>query len=47
MSLIREQRLDVEILHTGTVGLSWLRDTLEELDAGTSRHAKVLVSPLG
>jgi (R,R)-butanediol dehydrogenase/meso-butanediol dehydrogenase/diacetyl reductase len=45
MSLIREQRLDVEILHTGTVGLSWLRDTLEELDAGTSQHTKVLVSP--
>ena len=46
MSLVRERRLDVEILHTGTVGLSWLRDTLEELDAGTSPHVKVLVSPL-
>jgi len=46
MNLIAARRLDVEVLHTGTVGLTWLRDTLEELDSGHSRHAKVLVSPL-
>jgi hypothetical protein len=30
-----------------SVGLSGLRDVLEELDSGSSRHTKVLVSPLG
>lgn len=46
MSLIGGGRLDVEVLHTGTVGLTGLRDTLEELDSGNSPHTKVLVSPL-
>jgi (R,R)-butanediol dehydrogenase / meso-butanediol dehydrogenase / diacetyl reductase len=32
-------------LHTGTVGLGQLQETLELLDSGTSSHAKVLVDP--
>jgi (R,R)-butanediol dehydrogenase/meso-butanediol dehydrogenase/diacetyl reductase len=47
MNLIAAERLDVDVLHTGTVGLGGLRDTLEDLDSGTSRHMKVLVSPRG
>ncbi|QIX27188.1 alcohol dehydrogenase catalytic domain-containing protein [Nocardioides sp. JQ2195] len=42
---IAGKRVDVTALHTGTVGLSELRDLLEELDSGKSRHSKVLVSP--
>jgi (R,R)-butanediol dehydrogenase/meso-butanediol dehydrogenase/diacetyl reductase len=45
--LVAERRLDLDVLHTATIGLAWLRDTLEELDSGNSRHTKILVSPLG
>ena len=45
--LVAERRLDLDALHTATIGLAWLRDTLEELDSGNSRHTKILVSPLG
>ncbi len=37
--------VDVGPLHTGTVGLGELQDTLALLDSGTSSHAKVLVDP--
>ena len=42
---IAGQRIDVAALHTGTVALSALREVLEELDSGASRHMKVLVDP--
>ncbi|MFI7679164.1 zinc-binding dehydrogenase [Actinophytocola sp. NPDC049390] len=45
MRAIAGGTLDVAALHTGTVGLTSLRDVLEELDSGRSEHAKVLVSP--
>ena len=45
--LVAERRQDLDVLHTATIGLAWLRDTLEELDSGNSRHTKILVSPLG
>lgn len=45
MRAIAGRRLDVAALHTGTIGLSSLRDLLEELDSGHSEHTKVLVSP--
>ena len=45
--LVADRRLDLDVLHTATIGLAWLRDTLEELDSGNSRHTKILVSPLG
>jgi len=34
-----------DVLHTGTIGLAELQETLELLDSGTSSHAKVLVDP--
>lgn len=45
MTLIAEGRVDVKSLHTGTIGLGGLVDMFNELDSGTSRHAKVLVDP--
>ena len=45
MRAIRSGAVDVAPLHTGTVGLDDLAGLLDELDAGTSRHAKVLVDP--
>ncbi|MGW5194318.1 hypothetical protein ACWEOO_34040 [Kribbella sp. NPDC004138] len=27
--LVVERRLDLDVLHTATIGLAWLRDTLE------------------
>lgn len=45
MTLIAEGRVDVKSLHTGTIGLGELVSMFDELDSGTSRHAKVLVDP--
>lgn len=45
MHAIAVGQLDVAPLHTGTFGLSSLKDVLEELDSGTSAHTKVLISP--
>jgi (R,R)-butanediol dehydrogenase / meso-butanediol dehydrogenase / diacetyl reductase len=45
MQAIAAGRLDVAPLHTGTFGPSALQDILEELDTGSSQHAKVLISP--
>ncbi|WP_212995183.1 hypothetical protein [Winogradskya consettensis] len=36
---------DITPLHTGTIALSDLQETLELLDSGKSTHAKVLVDP--
>lgn len=38
-------RLDVTPLHTGTFALGELATVLDELDSGTSSHAKVLIDP--
>lgn len=38
-------RVDVTPLHTGTFALGELGTILEELDSGTSSHAKVLIDP--
>ncbi|WP_405431485.1 zinc-binding dehydrogenase [Micromonospora sp. NBC_00617] len=45
MRAIAAGRIDVTSLHTGTFGLSSLKDVLEELDTGKSEHAKVLIDP--
>ncbi|WP_230598291.1 zinc-dependent alcohol dehydrogenase [Rhodococcoides fascians] len=45
MTLIAEGRIDVKSLHTGTIGLGELVNMFDELDSGTSTHAKVLVDP--
>lgn len=45
MRVIAGGRVDVTPLHTGTIALAQLGDTLEELDSGTSEHTKVLVDP--
>jgi (R,R)-butanediol dehydrogenase/meso-butanediol dehydrogenase/diacetyl reductase len=45
MHAIAAGRIDVASLHTGTFGLSSLKDVLEELDSGRSEHTKVLIDP--
>ncbi|MEU4380011.1 zinc-dependent alcohol dehydrogenase [Micromonospora echinofusca] len=45
MHAIAARRIDVASLHTGTFGLSSLKDVLEELDSGRSEHTKVLIDP--
>jgi len=45
LNAIRSGAVLTAPLHTGTVGLSELQETLELLDSGTSPHAKVLVDP--
>ncbi|MEU4772729.1 zinc-binding dehydrogenase [Micromonospora sp. NPDC023644] len=45
MHAIAADRIDVAALHTGTFGLSSLKDVLEELDSGRSEHTKVLIDP--
>ncbi|GAA3510641.1 zinc-dependent alcohol dehydrogenase [Georgenia daeguensis] len=45
MHAIAGGAVNVDVLHTGTIGLDELEATFEELDNGTSRHAKVLVDP--
>ncbi|WP_454085712.1 zinc-dependent alcohol dehydrogenase [Georgenia sp. Marseille-Q6866] len=45
MQAIASGAVDVDVLHTGTVGLGDLEALFEELDSGASTHAKVLVDP--
>ena len=45
MRAIADGSVQVESLHTGTVGLSELATLMDELDSGTTTHAKVLVDP--
>ncbi|MFG2008529.1 zinc-binding dehydrogenase [Micromonospora sp. NPDC048868] len=45
MHAIAARRIDVAALHTGTFGLSSLKDVLDELDSGRSEHTKVLIDP--
>ncbi|MCU1404508.1 MAG: gutB [Glaciihabitans sp.] len=45
MLAIRSGAVNVDILHTGTVGLAELPAILAELDSGKSSHSKVLVDP--
>lgn len=45
MRAIASGAVDVDVLHTGTIGLDGLEAMFQELDAGSSRHAKVLVDP--
>ncbi|WP_207786369.1 zinc-binding dehydrogenase [Micromonospora globispora] len=45
MQAIAAGRIDVASLHSGTFGLSSLKDILEELDSGRSEHVKVLIDP--
>ncbi len=45
MGMIADGRVEVEPLHTLTVGLDGFADTMAELAAGTSPHTKVLVDP--
>jgi (R,R)-butanediol dehydrogenase/meso-butanediol dehydrogenase/diacetyl reductase len=45
MLAIQSGAVNVDVLHTKTVGLSELQDVLDDLDSGTSVQAKVLVDP--
>ncbi|MFI5937206.1 zinc-binding dehydrogenase [Actinoplanes sp. NPDC051494] len=45
INAIANGAVDVTPLHTGTVGLDELQETLALLDSGESAHAKVLVDP--
>jgi len=45
MRAIADGAVDVTSLHTGTVGLGELAATLDELDSGSTKHAKVLLDP--
>jgi (R,R)-butanediol dehydrogenase / meso-butanediol dehydrogenase / diacetyl reductase len=45
MRAIASGAVDVTTLHTGTLGLGDLAGLLDELAAGTSDHAKVLIDP--
>jgi (R,R)-butanediol dehydrogenase/meso-butanediol dehydrogenase/diacetyl reductase len=45
MAMIADGRVDVEPLHTGTVGLHGLAAALSDLASGRSAHTKVLVDP--
>ncbi|WP_370617399.1 zinc-dependent alcohol dehydrogenase [Mumia sp. Pv 4-285] len=45
MRAIADGSVDVDVLHTGTVGLDDLGALMDELDSGRTAHAKVLVDP--
>lgn len=45
MGYVADGRVDLDALHTGTVGLAELADTFAELATGASEHTKVLVDP--
>lgn len=47
MRLVEQGTVSLAPLHTGTIELDALKDMLEELDSGRSRHTKVLVAPSG
>lgn len=42
---IADGSVQVTALHSGTISLSRLAPTMEELDSGHTRHSKVLVDP--
>lgn len=45
MRAIADGSVDVDVLHTGTVGLDELDGLIAELSSGRTEHAKVLVDP--
>jgi (R,R)-butanediol dehydrogenase/meso-butanediol dehydrogenase/diacetyl reductase len=45
MGMIADGRIELDLLHTDTVGLDKLGDTLESLSAGATNQTKVLVQP--
>jgi (R,R)-butanediol dehydrogenase/meso-butanediol dehydrogenase/diacetyl reductase len=45
MRSIADGSVQVESLHTGTIGFDELAATMDELDSGTTSHAKVLLDP--
>lgn len=45
MGYVADGRVDLDALHSGTVGLTELGATLADLGSGSSRHTKVLVDP--
>lgn len=45
MRSIADGSVEVELLHTGTIGLDELAATMDELDSGKTSHAKVLLDP--
>ena len=45
MGMMADGRVQVDALHTGTVGLEGLADALADLGSGTSTHTKILVDP--
>lgn len=45
MRSIADGSVQVESLHTGTIGFGELAATMDELDSGTTSHAKVLLDP--
>lgn len=45
MGMMADGRVQVDPLHTGTVGLEGLADALADLGSGTSTHTKILVDP--
>lgn len=47
MRLVEQGSISLAPLHTGTIRLHEVKDMLEELDSGRSRHTKVLVAPRG
>ncbi|MGX6447068.1 zinc-dependent alcohol dehydrogenase [Patulibacter sp. S7RM1-6] len=47
MRSIADGSVEVESLHTGTIGLDALAATMDELDSGRTEHAKVLLDPRG
>lgn len=45
MGMMADGRVDVDPLHTGTVGLDGLSNALADLGSGASSHTKILVDP--
>ena len=45
MHYVADGRVDLNALHSGTIGLAEIDDTLRDLSSGHSPHTKVLVKP--
>lgn len=45
MGYVADGRVDIDALHTGTIGLDGLESLLIDLGSGSSEHTKVLVDP--
>ena len=45
MQYVADGRVDLDSLHSGTIGLEDIHDTLADLASGESTHTKVLVRP--